>query len=259
MALTYPSPSPSGASVPSSLSSIRAALCKPPADTLHKTSREVLNILNDFHHGKYTGPSWVRFPGLPLYEYEALFTAVDEEFRFRHDYDADAQLLVLRMPESPTHSTIKTYLTILLERTIQKAIAEAAADAVKHGNHNAASDLRALGPLITCHTELELSMRGQRSVKVPDVAFCYGTNRYPSVIVEIGYSQKSLDLAMLARQYIATSNGAIGTVVTVDLEYQDRQGRKGRRPQKRAAESMASAASLCLYRLNDRLMWDEVF
>ena len=57
----------------------------------------------------------------------------------------------------------------------------------------------------------------------PDMQFTYKAAKYPSLVVEIAYSQSSKNggknLSKLADQYITESNGSIRTVVGISLDY----------------------------------------
>ncbi|KAJ0100653.1 hypothetical protein J7T55_008971, partial [Diaporthe amygdali] len=128
-------------------------------------------------------------------------------------------------------------------------------------NEAAASDIRDLHDLITHHVELETTPSAAREPhgrKVPDISFCYGENTHAPFVAEIGYSQKSQDLASLARSYILKSGGAIRTVLTVDLEHQERTQRK-RKDGNADGQKPRAASSVCLYRLGKRVLWDAVF
>lgn len=229
---------------------------------LSSDSLRAFEILSASHRGEYAGPSWVKI-NISEEEYATLCSVVDAaELPFRHDYDADSQLLVLRMPESPIHNTFKTHLAILLAQLLQQAISSSIAQAESEA---AASDLRDLHDLITYHVELETTSSATRDLhgrKVPDISFCYSKDTHAPFVAEIGYSQKSQDLASLARSYILKSGGAIRTVLTVNLEYQERTRRKRKEGDGDGdgdSQQTRAASSICLYRLGERVMWDAVF
>lgn len=221
---------------------------------LSSESLQAFEILLASHRGEYTGPPWVKIT-LSEKEYEALCSAVNTaELPFRHDYNADSQLLVLRMPESPIHNTFKSHLATLLANLVEQAISSAAARAPSEA---AASNIRDIDELVSHHVELETSPSAAHELhgqKVPDISFCYGEEDHTPFIAEIGYSQKSQDLASLARRYIRKSGGAIRTVLTVDLEHHERAGRKHK-----DEDQIRAASSICLYRLGRRVVWDAVF
>ena len=53
----------------------------------------------------------------------------------------------------------------------------------------------------------------------PDAQFKYMNSRYPHLVIEVSYSQKQKDLPYLADDYIVESNGSIGVVIGLDIEY----------------------------------------
>lgn len=56
-------------------------------------------------------------------------------------------------------------------------------------------------------------------VHQPDHQFQYLNSPYPSVVIEVSYSQHGKKLRSLADDYILGSNGKIRAVVGVDIEY----------------------------------------
>jgi hypothetical protein len=55
--------------------------------------------------------------------------------------------------------------------------------------------------------------------RCPDAAFRHSAATYPSVVLEVSFSQKRKDLPYLADSYIIGSGGSIGVVIALDLEY----------------------------------------
>jgi hypothetical protein len=53
----------------------------------------------------------------------------------------------------------------------------------------------------------------------PDASFKHVQAKYPGVVIEVSYSQKRLDLPLLAHDYITRSRGNIKVVVGIDVEY----------------------------------------
>ena len=53
----------------------------------------------------------------------------------------------------------------------------------------------------------------------PDNQFQYLNSPYPSVVIEVSYSQRRKELRSLADDYILGSDGKIRAVVGVDIEY----------------------------------------
>jgi len=53
----------------------------------------------------------------------------------------------------------------------------------------------------------------------PNAMFTHVGARWPGVVIEVSYSQKRKDLRDLADDYILESNGGIGLVIGLDIEY----------------------------------------
>lgn len=53
----------------------------------------------------------------------------------------------------------------------------------------------------------------------PDASFTRANSQYPSIVIETSYSQKYKDLARLVDEYICGSDGNIGVVLGLDIEY----------------------------------------
>ena len=77
----------------------------------------------------------------------------------------------------------------------------------------ASSDVRLYG-----HGSIKKKRDLQRS---PDASFAHADSQYPSVIIEIAYSQRRKDLARLADEYICGSDGNISVVLGLDIAYGD--------------------------------------
>ena len=60
----------------------------------------------------------------------------------------------------------------------------------------------------------------------PDASFAHADSQYPSVIIEIAYSQRRKDLVRLADEYICESDGSISVVLRLDIAY----GHSSKRP-----------------------------
>jgi hypothetical protein len=53
----------------------------------------------------------------------------------------------------------------------------------------------------------------------PDASFGHHRGRYPGVIVEVCYSQKSRRISHLADQYILNTDGSVNAVIALDIDY----------------------------------------
>jgi hypothetical protein len=53
----------------------------------------------------------------------------------------------------------------------------------------------------------------------PDAQFRHLGAKYPGVVIEVSYTQKRKDLAIIAEDYILGSDGDIRVVIGIDIEY----------------------------------------
>lgn len=92
-------------------------------------------------------------------------------------------------------------------------------DAFRKGNNLAATLAQNIRPSGSGSIFLEDGAR-----RDPDMQFKYTGAQYPSLIVEIAYTQSRKDggknLMALAEQYITESSGSIQTVIGISLDYQ---------------------------------------
>ncbi|KAJ5285974.1 hypothetical protein N7524_001280 [Penicillium chrysogenum] len=57
----------------------------------------------------------------------------------------------------------------------------------------------------------------------PDISFGHHQARYPGVVLEVCYSQKSKSVSYLADDYILNTDGSINMVIALDIDYQGSQ------------------------------------
>jgi hypothetical protein len=69
----------------------------------------------------------------------------------------------------------------------------------------------------------DLKFRIPLSQHEPDISFKHKDAKWPSVVIEVSYSQKRKDLWRLADDYIIGSDGNIKAVVGLDIEYRGPQ------------------------------------
>jgi len=75
-----------------------------------------------------------------------------------------------------------------------------------------ARDIRSIGS-----TDIKFGDNGSKHS--PDAAFQCLESQYPHLVMEVSYSQKQKDLTYLADTYIVDSDGSIGVVIGLDIEY----------------------------------------
>ncbi|KAH0558947.1 hypothetical protein GP486_004429 [Trichoglossum hirsutum] len=156
------------------------------------------------------------------------------EDKVRYDFDPDIQELIVRTTTA-THDLfiadvvgdICTQLTAIADS--QGSAAEVAKQ-VKWQNTTRIILRDESGRADNSNWDAEINLEYPR--RCPDAAFRHSAVKYPSVVLEVSFSQKRKDLPYLADSYIIGSGGSIGVVVALDLEHY----RKGaNRPQSKEA------------------------
>ena len=87
-------------------------------------------------------------------------------------------------------------------------------DTISNGNNAAAVLARKIKCIGSASIFLEDNARHD-----PDKEFAYEAAKYPSVIIEIAYSQTKKNLSRLADHYIVESSGQVQKVVGIELDY----------------------------------------
>ena len=150
--------------------------------------------------------SWFKVD-LSREDYAQLLAALDRceslrryvENELRYDYDSYKQELVIRIPSAVHEIFIRK-----VDRDIMSQL-----DAI--GNDvEIAREIESIGS-----TDLELG----ESKHCPDSAYKCNGSQYPHLVVEVSYSQKRHDLPYLADDYVVDSNGSIGVVIGLNIEY----------------------------------------
>lgn len=75
-------------------------------------------------------------------------------------------------------------------------------------------------------TTIELEMDSVNSttstvLRSPDGSFRHINEQYPSIVLEVSYSQQRKDLAKIADDYVIGSGGDIAVVVGIDIDYKN--------------------------------------
>lgn len=130
----------------------------------------------------------------------------------RYDYDPRYSRLSVRMP-SPLHETLCAEIVWEISNQLKVLQKGSGPEAVF------AKQIKNLGS-----SRIDLpqeSMDGERrfSRREPDASFGHCQARYPGVVVEVCYSQKSREIYRLADDYILSSDGSINAVVCINVEY----------------------------------------
>lgn len=109
-------------------------------------------------------------------------------------------------------------------RAVNFEIAMQLREAAAHENKNMGMLLSS----ISCGGSSTINLKGitdpntqKCPTRSPDASCRNRHAQYPSVIIEVSYSQKRKALTTLAKDYICGSNGGIKIVIGLDLEYSD--------------------------------------
>jgi hypothetical protein len=147
-------------------------------------------------------------------------TAADHDILSRYDYNAETNLLVVRMPTG-----IHECLVQKVEGAIWSQLA-----VVASGTGPAARFAQKVHPMRS--TEIEFpAAEGSTSGKSkyePDGSFWYEGAKYPGVIIEVAYSQKTKKLYRLAESYLLDSNACVQVVVGLNIGYGKKESREAR-------------------------------
>lgn len=168
------------------------------------------------------------------------------ETKLRFDYEPDRGVLVLRLMHTLLHESfqdcILRHLWMLLDR-------------LKTDQDPAVSRLISkIQP--TGHATVHLySGEEVASGKSPDGQLRFIGTTSPQFVLEVGYSQKATSLSQLAKDYFENSDGAIKTVLTINIGYAKPKERR----QIAAGAPAAHTAAFSLYRGPDRIHHNTVF
>lgn len=131
-------------------------------------------------------------------------------YKVRFDYDADRQQFILRM-SSVLHDRFCDYLTTRIHAQLDRIALDnpdlaARIKGVRHGSFG----------------RVHLDNGGNHelpSYRIPDCQFQYKGGHWPSLVVEVSWSQGRKDLSRLGYHYIRGSDANICAVVGFNLEY----------------------------------------
>lgn len=172
-----------------------------------------------------------------------------EGYKFRHDYNPETSVLVLRMGGNSTHEYLQQ--KIFDEIKYQLRNHTRAADPVLSDLLGDIEDRGQMGVVLEAQSEEDIF-----GIKCPDAqlwAWHEGVSS-PQFLMEVGYSQKNEELPSLARQYYEGSN-SIKTVLTIKVPYYP--------PEKRKTSSTShdrdNRPAFSLYRGPDRIYCDQPF
>ncbi|TKA64564.1 hypothetical protein B0A49_11676 [Cryomyces minteri] len=188
---------------------------------------KLLRLLRSRRDGIWTEQlPWDKHP-LLREEYTELWERLEEdedlrtwvEHKLRYDYDYDTQHFIIRMPTRLHEKFIVRVVARL--RTQLDALASTNAELRKviDAIHEEGSWTVPLGSTAESLPDQKSERKDSLSRKSPDYIFAYKGARWPSLALEVSYSQKRKDLDELAYSYIRGSGGSIKAVVGLDVEY----------------------------------------
>ncbi|KAH7018731.1 hypothetical protein B0J12DRAFT_396365 [Macrophomina phaseolina] len=206
------------------LANTAAALPPSPPLSAHadEPSPPVARILDALRaqHGGSSPPGsapWTSFP-LSHAHHRELVQRIRSDKRLagffndkvRHDYDAPAERFVLRMP-----SALHDFFCSSVGDRIKAQLARVA---------DSHPELRPVVERVRSggSTTLQLDVDDDddvRTTRSPDFQLHHDDARWPSLVIEISYSQKRKALPKLAYDYLRGSLGNIQAVVGLDVEY----------------------------------------
>ncbi|KAJ5096708.1 hypothetical protein N7456_007429 [Penicillium angulare] len=211
--------------------SLMAAKANPPASLLEdfltppliaekplsRSGARVLNCFKLHRAGVRPQPWWQH--RLPPGDYSKVLNVLvrDEnlqnyvEDKVRYDYEPRHSYLSFRMP-SPVHNIFCAGIAEeVLRQLKQFEQTEGCADFAKEIVHLATSRL-----IIPTEMADEKQTYARRE---PDASFKHRPARFPGVIIEMCYSQKSKAISRLADEYILDTDGSVNAVIGLDVDY----------------------------------------
>lgn len=137
----------------------------------------------------------------------------------RYDYDYDSQHLIIRMNSLLHEKFIAQVIGRLKAQMTAIASAKSKLREIVDAIHEEGHWRLRLGSIADSETEHESAEKAYPTSRSADQNFRYQGAMWPSVVLEISYSQKRKDLPRLAYSYIRGSGGNIKVVVGLDIEY----------------------------------------
>ncbi|KAF2146023.1 uncharacterized protein K452DRAFT_355500 [Aplosporella prunicola CBS 121167] len=226
-------PMPSGSSLPDQaqapLSLPLTAPTNPSDDNDGNESEELeyldipglIRVFKEMTMGivRHPRPEWAKYR-LPVEEYHELKQCIDDSDvwgyfmdKVRFDYSSNDEELILRMFPNALHELLRHNL----DRRIQAKLDELKA---KHPTE--------LGPVlekVCCEYRSNIFWTTDSNTdednpdqKSPDSQFRHLEGHWPSIVIEISYGQKLLDVPNIAHDYIYNTGGNIRTVLGFDLD-----------------------------------------
>ncbi|KAI9774713.1 MAG: hypothetical protein M1839_001674 [Geoglossum umbratile] len=138
--------------------------------------------------------------------------------KLRFDYDPHSRELIFRMPSA------------IHEIFIANVVSEILFQLNRLGIDTSKPEIAALARSILPCASTDIVFysnptdKQEYPKKSPDASFGHENAAYPSLIIEVSYSQKRKDLPRLADNYIIGSHGNVRMVIGLDIEYRHSKG-----------------------------------
>ncbi|KAH0556226.1 hypothetical protein GP486_005847 [Trichoglossum hirsutum] len=212
----------------------------PPSDEkLSPAVFTVVRLLQSHRDGTLYSGSWIKCR-LLLTEYRKVWELLEKdnglnglggyvEDKVRYDFNPDNEEFIIRMP-TPTHELFIENVVDDMKAQFRDAASGQGLDAEKakqiicHGGTDII--LRDEPGRPDDNSDWDLKMNAKYPKRTPDTAFGPATVLYPTVVLEISYSQKRKDLRYIADDYIIGSGGSIGVVIGLDVEYRKKTSKR---------------------------------
>lgn len=130
----------------------------------------------------------------------------------RYDYDPCRSCLTIRMP-SVLHDVFCAKIVEEISRQLKQ---------FENGEEDCASFVKEVQHLATSRIMIPEETRDGKQIyskREPDASFKHRRARFPGVIIEVCYSQKSQLVSHLADEYIVDTDGSVNAVVALDVDY----------------------------------------
>lgn len=195
-------------------------------------------------------------------EYRELLRRVEDHglgheggHKFRHDYNPQSCVLVLRMVAKSTHEVLQQLLFDEIKYQLRDDTRAAEDDPVLA---QLLSNVEPRGQMeVVLEAQYEQDVFGVKSPDAQLWAWHEGTSS-PQFVMEVGYTQKNKDLPSIAMQYYEGSDGKIKTVLTMKIAYSTPDQRQTCGPPT-LEQASADRPTFSLYRGPQRVHHDQAF
>jgi hypothetical protein len=138
--------------------------------------------------------------------------------KLRYDWTPEAKKFTVLMP-TPVHECVIIDLAILIDAGLKTLPAKAAAH-----RQPLLDRLTQIASKVKCIGSSDVKLHGPPPTRVqgsmsPDLSYDYHPSKFPTFVVEVGFSQDKESLLDKAEAYLKNSGGHIKTILTLDIQY----------------------------------------